>query len=55
MRSSDRMSDRKAERAKMEEALRKEMEEKLKVAPSEDSDTKSLLSMSGMVSGLKGG
>ena len=46
------MSDRKAERAKMEEALRKEMEEKLKVAPSENPDTKSLLSMSDMVSGV---
>ena len=44
-----------AERAKMEEALRKETEEKLKVAPSEDSGAKSLLSMSGMVSRLKGG
>jgi hypothetical protein len=39
----------------MEEALRKETEEKFKVAPSEDSGAKSLLSMSGMVSGLKGG
>ena len=52
MRSADRMSDRKAERAKMEGALRKEMEGKLKLAPSENSDTKSLLFMSDMVSGV---
>jgi hypothetical protein len=47
------MAGRRAERAKMEEALRREMGEKYALAPScEDSDKQAALSMSGLVAGV---
>ncbi len=47
------MAGRRAERAKMEEALRREMDEKYARAPSsEDSDKKTALSVSGLVAGV---
>lgn len=53
MRASERMAGRRAERAKMEEALRREMGEKYALAPScEDSDKQAALSMSGLVAGV---
>ena len=54
MKSAERMAGRRAERAKMEQDMKKELEEKYsKVNQEGPQDTKSSLSMSGLVSGVR--